>query len=138
MYLDAFAKRLRALRLSRGLTLQNVGDVVGSNRQSIGNLENSRASPSLAMAIAIANFFDVSVDYLVGRSDNPARTPANGDGEPAETAPAQNAERQKMLGMIEALHEENADKVLSYIAFLSHIQRREDRKKRRLTDNPEP
>ena len=133
MYLDVFSKRLRALRLSRGFTLQNVGDVVGSNRHSIGNMENSRASPSLAMAIALADLFDVSVDYLIGRTDNPARIPA-GDGEPVETVTEQSLERQKMVGMIESLHKENAEKALSYITFLRLIQRREDRKKKRLTE----
>ena len=133
MHRDIFAKRLRMLRLSRGLTLQNIGDAVGSNRQSISNLECARVSPSLAMILALADFFDVSVDYLVGRSDNPARTPA-GDGEPAENLPEQNLERQKMIGMIEALHEENADKVLSYINYVRHVQRLEDRKKKRLDD----
>ena len=135
---DLFAKRLKTLRMSRGLTLQNVGDIAGCNRQNISNLENARVSPSLAMAMMLADFFDVSLDYLVGRADSPGRTPANDGGEPDETVPEQNMERQKMIGMIEALHEENADKALSYIVFLRHIQRREDRKKRRLADNHEP
>ena len=136
MHRDVFAKRLRALRLSRGLTLQNVGDAVGNNRQSISNMECERASPSLAVVIALSDFFDVSVDYLVGRTDNPEIISAGG-GEPDNAEPEQNFERLKMLGMIESLHKENADKALSYITFLRLIQRREDRKKKRPADEPE-
>ena len=107
------------------------GYAVGSSRHNMSNLEYARISPSLGMAIALADLFDVSVDYLVGRSDNPARTPS-GDGESAEIVTEQNLERQKMIGMIKALHEENAGKALSYITFLRIAQRREERKKKRL------
>jgi transcriptional regulator with XRE-family HTH domain len=73
MKLDIFSKRLRKLRLDQKNTLQNIGDAIGCNRQAIGNFENARKSPSLDMVIALADYFDVSLDYLVGRSDDPAR-----------------------------------------------------------------
>jgi transcriptional regulator with XRE-family HTH domain len=73
MNLDIFSKRLHALRLTQKSTLQNVGNAVGCNRQAIGNLENARKSPSLDLIIALARYFDVSIDYLVGESDDPAR-----------------------------------------------------------------
>jgi transcriptional regulator with XRE-family HTH domain len=71
--LNIFSERLRSLRLKQKGTLQKVGDAVGCNRQAIGNFENARKSPSLDMIIALADYFDVSLDYLVGRSDDPAR-----------------------------------------------------------------
>ena len=129
MYRDIFAKRLKALRLSRNMTLQNLGDVVSCNRHNISNLENSRVSPSFAMLMALADFFDVSLDYLVGRSDDPARTGAGGGNEMAETE--QSLEKKKLIGMIGALHEDDADKAMSYVVFLRHSRRREDWKKRR-------
>jgi transcriptional regulator with XRE-family HTH domain len=71
MDLEIFSTRLRTLRLGQKNTLQNVGDAIGCNRQAIGNLEHAKKSPSLDMVIALADYFDVSIDYLVGRSDNP-------------------------------------------------------------------
>ena len=136
MQLEVFTKRLKALRQSRCMSLQNVGDIVGTNRQHIGNLEHSRTSPSLGMAVALADLFDVSVDYLIGRSDNPARTPAD-DGESVEIVPEENLKRQKMIGIINSLDDENAGKALSYITFLRIAQRREDRKKKRLAGDSE-
>ena len=138
MYRDIFAKRLRALRLSRGLTLQNVGDAVGSMRHYISNLESARISPSLAMAITLAEFFDVSLDYLVGRSNDPGPGSGGGDEETASSEPAQNPERSeknRLIGMVQTLHEEDANQVMNYAAFLRHARRREDRRKRRAEGN---
>ena len=73
MFSDIFSKRLRELRIERNLTLQSVGDAVQSTRHTIGNLEYGRKPPSLDMVIALADYFNVSIDYLVGRSDDPAR-----------------------------------------------------------------
>ena len=68
-----FSKRLRELRQERNLTLKNVGDAVNCNRQTIGNLECEKKPPSLDMVLALADFYDVSLDYLVGRSDTRER-----------------------------------------------------------------
>lgn len=68
-----FANRLKALRTTNDLTLQQLGNAIHSTKATIGNLENSNKQPSLSMVVAIADFFDVSLDYLVGRSDNPKR-----------------------------------------------------------------
>ncbi|MCL2009759.1 MAG: helix-turn-helix domain-containing protein [Synergistaceae bacterium] len=129
MYRDIFAKRLKGLRLSRNMTLQSLGDVAGCNRQNVNNLENARVSPSFAMLMTLADFFDVSLDYLVGRSDDPARPSAGGGMETAETE--QNLEKKKLIGMIGALHDDDMSKAIVYMAFLRHWRRREDGKKRR-------
>ena len=67
-----FSLRLKKLRTSRNLTLQQLGESIGSTKATIGNLENSNKQPSLQMVVALADYFNVSIDYLVGRSDNPA------------------------------------------------------------------
>lgn len=68
---NIFGERLKKLRIDNGFTLQNIGDHVGSSRSTIGNIERGVKPPSLAMVKAIADFFDVSIDYLIGRTDNP-------------------------------------------------------------------
>ena len=136
--LDVFAKRLKTLRLSRRLTLQKIGDAVGSNLQTISNFENVRKSPSLKMILALAEFFDVSVDYLVGHSDDPARTrTGDGIGETVVWESAQSPEREKLIGMIQDLHEDDTSKAMSYVAFLRQTRRREDWKKRRAESKDE-
>lgn len=71
MNLSIFASRIKDLRSQNNLTLEHVGDAIGHTRHTVGNLENARKSPSAAMLAALADFYGVSVDYLMGRTDNP-------------------------------------------------------------------
>ncbi len=73
MDLKVFAERLKTLRKQNNLTLQQLGESIGTTKATVGNLENCNKQPSLALIVALADYFDVSLDYLVGRSDNPAR-----------------------------------------------------------------
>lgn len=71
MNFNLFAQRLRSLRLKHDLTMQQLGAAVSSTKATIGNLENCNKQPSLLMVCALADYFNVSLDYLCGRSDNP-------------------------------------------------------------------
>lgn len=53
--------------------MQALAKEVQATKAAIGNFENGNKKPSLDALIALANYFDVSLDYLVGRSDDPAR-----------------------------------------------------------------
>ena len=121
--LNVFAKRLKTLRLSRRLTLQKVGDAVGSTLNTIGNLENDRKSPSLNMVLALADFFDVSVDYLVGRTNDPAFPHCE---KTTEVFGSASSDREKFFDEFNELRKENIDKAISYVALLREIQRREE------------
>ncbi|GHS88279.1 hypothetical protein AGMMS49957_09500 [Synergistales bacterium] len=139
--LDVFAKRLKELRLSRRMTLQNVGDVIGSNRNTLSNLENAQKSPSLNMVLALADFFGVSVDYLVGRTDNsepsPPRSSAQQESEedalknpPAEDKGSMEPYR-KLCSAIGTLREDGVEKAMSYVTFLRYSERKKERQARR-------
>ena len=65
--------RLKELRLTRGMTQKDLAAVLGLQTYSVQRLEYGTARPSLEMLVAIADFFDVSLDYLVGRSDEMKR-----------------------------------------------------------------
>ena len=67
-----FSERIKELRESRNLTQDALGTVIGVKRFSIYSYEKGRAYPEMKGLIALADFFDVSMDYLAGRTDNPA------------------------------------------------------------------
>ncbi|SDD85921.1 helix-turn-helix domain-containing protein [Sporomusa acidovorans] len=68
-----FCERLKALRLSQNLTLEQLANELDLVKQTIGNWEKGIRIPSLETSIALAEYFNVSLDYLVGLSDEPKR-----------------------------------------------------------------
>ncbi len=56
--------RIREFRARYGMKQEELADRVGVRRETIGNLENGRYNPSLALAWAIAREFGVSIETL--------------------------------------------------------------------------
>ena len=61
--------RLRELRKEHGFTLKNVADALNTSNQVISRYELGQTEPDFATLIRIAEFFNVSVDYLLGHTD---------------------------------------------------------------------
>ena len=64
---------LYELRNARGITQKQLAESLGVTIRTITNYENGSREPNIATLIVLADFFDVSLDYLVGRSDDLAR-----------------------------------------------------------------
>ena len=62
-------KRLRELQLENAETQLDLSVELDFDAQEISRYERGVVSPSLKRLITIADYFDVSIDYLVGRSD---------------------------------------------------------------------
>lgn len=58
--------RLRQLRIERGLTIQNVAEIIGVSQGSYNYYELGKTEPNISMLKKLADFFCVSIDYLVG------------------------------------------------------------------------
>lgn len=67
--MSKFAERLRSLRTERDVTQKDLGELLGVKNFSIYTYEKGRSEPTIDGLIALADFFDVSIDYLVGRTD---------------------------------------------------------------------
>ncbi|NPV80689.1 MAG: helix-turn-helix domain-containing protein [Firmicutes bacterium] len=67
-----FAERLRALREKKEVTQKEVGDLVGVTDAAVGMWEQGKRLPDAETIARLADFFGVTVDYLVGRVDDPA------------------------------------------------------------------
>ena len=63
--------RLRALRESIGISQAKFADVIGSTQSSINRYENGQATPTVELLRKYADYFDVSMDYIFARTDNP-------------------------------------------------------------------
>lgn len=62
---------LKRLRENANLTQSELAERVGLKRYSISDWENERTEPDIESIKRLAHFFNVSTDYLLGRSDTP-------------------------------------------------------------------
>lgn len=68
-----FGERLKLLRTENKMTQKQLAKETGTSERGIQNYEMGIRNPAYDVLIALADFFDVSLDYLVGRSDIPER-----------------------------------------------------------------
>lgn len=64
-----FASRFRELRKERKLNQDKMGEILGVTRRTICNYESGVYYPDFKNLLSIAEYFQVSLDYLVGWSD---------------------------------------------------------------------
>ena len=64
-----FGDRLKSLRKSFDLTQKELGDKLNVSGRVIGYYESNDRFPDKETLTSIADFFNVSVDYLLGRSN---------------------------------------------------------------------
>ena len=62
-------KNLKKLRQELGISQQKLADVILVSQQSVNKYENKDVEPDMETLIKIADFFDVSLDYLAGRTE---------------------------------------------------------------------
>lgn len=67
--MSVFSKRLKELRKNRRLTQKELGKALFIDDTSISKYENEKAMPENELLQRIADYFEVSLDYLLGRSD---------------------------------------------------------------------
>lgn len=62
-------ENLKKLRAEAGISQKQLAEAVGVSQQSINKYENHNIEPDIATLIRIAEYFNTSVDYLVGHAD---------------------------------------------------------------------
>lgn len=65
-----FPERLKQLRQKKGLTQQEIADLVHVNRVTYTNWEKGKREPSFENLVKLASVLGTSTDYLLGTSDN--------------------------------------------------------------------
>ena len=63
--------RLKLLRKQKHMSQLSLAMKLNTTQMSISRYETGKREPDLKTLILIADFFDVSIDYLVGRTDSP-------------------------------------------------------------------
>ena len=66
---EYFKTRIKELREKEGLSMQQLAEKIGVNKSRVGMWENMGSVPRMDALKKISEFFDVSIDYLLG-NDN--------------------------------------------------------------------
>lgn len=66
-----YAGRLKKIRLKMDLKQTEVAAAAGLSLRTYQRYEYGQRQPTADVLVALANFYDVSIDYLVGRTNTP-------------------------------------------------------------------
>ena len=69
LYMEIFAKKLSELRTEKGISQAKLSKELGISDVIICYWENNRSDPTAPNLVKLADYFDVSIDYLLGRSE---------------------------------------------------------------------
>lgn len=97
---------LKKLRLESGISQKELAEKLGVSPTNIYNYEIGRTQPSIEWLIKIADFFDVSVDYLIERTDDFGNFKKS-DVEIDKTT-------QRLLKILSTFNERQKERVLAY------------------------
>lgn len=67
--MEEFHARLREIRMKRRKTQKETSEILDMNLRSYQLYEQGKVEPSIKKIILLADFFDVTTDYLLGRTD---------------------------------------------------------------------
>jgi transcriptional regulator with XRE-family HTH domain len=70
-YLEILGQRIRQLRERKGMSQDDLGKVLSLGRAAIGHYESGFRNPDPPTLQRIADYFSVSADWLLGRTDDP-------------------------------------------------------------------
>lgn len=72
-FMATFSERLKELRKQHNVTQKHVAIQIGMSERNYQDLEYGKFNPNHESLLKLADYFNVSLDYLVGRSDDNKR-----------------------------------------------------------------
>lgn len=107
--------KLRELRLDSEKTQAELALFLGTSRQVYANYENGINEPSLDTLARLADFFECTIDYLIGRSDDFGNITVQG------TAPQVNSEEMELVRIFRKLPADLQRRAAAYMRNLGEL-----------------
>lgn len=110
----SISDRIRLLRTESHMTQEEFGRIFGISKPTVSFYEHGKSVPNDQIKTAIARYFGVSVDYLLGVTDSrePISPPPAAAQRPAEAA---------IAGELGSLSDRQLDRLLGYIQALKEL-----------------
>lgn len=118
-----FADRIKDLRIQSDLTQQEVADKLNVTKQTVSQYERGLRRPDMESLEAISDVFNVSVDYILGKSDVTIQIVDEKDLEILR-----NQQLRRLLAYYEKLNSAGIKKVEEYLEDLNPKYFREEEK----------
>ena len=122
-----FKTMLIQLRKAKGLTQEELAKQIGTSRSRISMYELGEREPDFETTELIADFFNVDVDYLLGRSTKTTVIPEtyylNKDAREVAEFMHRSRGHKELLDAVCKVREEDIDLVRQMIERISHDQR---------------
>ena len=64
-----FKDRLKELRIEKKISQADLGKLVNMSKMAVSHWESGHSEPSISQLIVLAQYFEVSVDYLIGKTN---------------------------------------------------------------------
>ena len=106
--------KLKELRNEKNLTLNTLSEKINISPQVLSRYERGDREPDIKTLITLSDFFGVSVDYLIGRTDD------FGIIKKAAELPALTREETELLTYFKKLNNLQQQKVIGYCYALCH------------------
>lgn len=113
--MSRFHLRIKELRISRKLSQQELADALKISKSSINMYERGEREPGLDLLEAIADFFNVDMDYLMGKSDNPQKYLSSTNGVTLSSDEA------KLLDIYRSFNDEGKEHLLKQATDMSML-----------------
>lgn len=111
-----FALRLKELREQKGLSQKAFSMKLGVSQSTVGMWESKKREPNFETAKKIADFFNVSVDYILGRTNEPNQIDLDKELEGVQFA---------LYSETKELTDEEKKSVLDFVKFLKSQKEKE-------------
>lgn len=112
--MDTFKNRLKTLRFEKNLTQKALAEALSVTISTLSHWECGYQEPSFKDLISICDFFEVQIDYLLGRSDDFGNVTVK-----KESSPSLTPEEQNLLNAFRLLPREERMQAAEYVQFLA-------------------
>lgn len=109
-------ENLFTLLQPRGIS-KKLSEATGISSGNISDWKKGRSKPTAEALTSIADYFDVSVDYLLGREPS-SETKKDDSTEALSSAASFSSSQKQLVELTESLTDDEIKKVLSYIRFV--------------------
>ena len=115
-----FAKKLKDLRKDRHVSQRELAEYLHLTPNSICEWENLRSEPSIDLLIKLSNYFQCSLDYLLGREDDFGNIVVQGTEEPFFATP----QEQEFIIKLRSLSSSTREMILHVLDNAVQVEKR--------------